>query len=110
MREPGVADYKRQWGVYRRWSNLGFALLVGYVVAMAMVIVATEGHPKMGWVPFFLFAAFAAAFVSVAVKAGTFPCPRCGQQFHAEFWNRFGVTWKGGDKCVHCGLAKYADG
>jgi ribosomal protein S27AE len=105
-----VEDYTRQWNVYRRWRNLGFATMAGYLVVMTVVAIKTKTWADNELALAVPFAVFAMLFVWIARKTGTFPCPRCGKQFLAPFGERFGVTWKGGDKCVHCGLAKYADG
>jgi hypothetical protein len=102
-----VADFSRQWNSYRRWSRLGLATIVLYVVAMAVALMATEGKPGRGWVLLALGAVFAVLFVWFAVKASRFPCPRCGQQFNIKLPDRVGLPTR---QCAHCGLAFGANG
>jgi Zn ribbon nucleic-acid-binding protein len=45
------------------------------------------------------------AFVIIGNLVRTFDCPRCGKTFAGKWWYNKGIL---ADKCVHCGLLKYA--
>ena len=99
-----VAMNPSSWREYRKWRNVSLFALVGFVP-----FVFSAGVLSMR-----LFDTFTPAFVlsfaclAFAVIVGNiclrFPCPRCRKAFFAKWWYYNGFA----QRCVHCGLPKYA--
>jgi hypothetical protein len=104
------APYASAWREYRR-RRVAFLVawlgvpMVGFFVSV-VVDRATKSH-ALGEAVFLVAGAVAALlFFFTSVRFTFWRCPRCGKLFFKAYWwnNPFA------QKCLHCGLPKYARG
>ena len=93
------------WDSYRKRRNIAVFAFIGYVpvvFSVGVLSIRLFSTPTPAFVLAFMWMAFAVVAGNIALR---FPCPRCANWFFAKWWyyNSFAR------RCVHCGLAKYAD-
>lgn len=97
-------DFGDSWQEYRRRRNLLLFAFFGYVPIVSIVAVVTIRAPGRT-TPAFVAAFTWMAFYAVAgIRFQTFMCPRCSKWFFAKCWYHNMFV----QRCVHCGLPKYA--
>ncbi len=99
--------YYSQWMTYRSlWRrSLGLTLLLffgGGLLSLALVQVLWPAAPM--WVQPVSVLPWVVAAIVASQAPIRWPCPRCGKKFHATFWFYNGFA----QRCVHCGLPKWA--
>jgi hypothetical protein len=93
------------WSEYRKWRNISWLAFVGYMPVVFGVGVLSMRLFDTFTPAFVLAFALMVFMVIVGNICLRFPCPRCGKEFFAKWWYYNGFA----RRCVHCGLAKYAD-
>jgi hypothetical protein len=100
-----MTDYDESWREYRRRRNLLLFAFFGYmpIVGLFAFLTVRVFHTTT---PAFVAGFTWMAFYAVSgLRFQAFKCPRCGKWFFAKWWyhNMFA------QKCLHCGLRKFAD-
>src|SRR4051812_17999005 len=96
-------SYAAAWHEHRRRDRWVWAAFLGYIPGVMLLgtllgmVFGTE---------MYLVTAIAWMIVAsiVNLRAATFRCPRCGEQFYSRGLFHNGFT----RRCLHCGLAKWA--
>ena len=93
------------WSEYRKWRNLSWLALVGYMPIVLGVGLASIRLFDTFTPAFVLAFAWMVFIVIVGNICLRFSCPKCGKAFFAKCWyyNSFA------QRCLHCGLPKYAN-
>ena len=97
--------YAEKWHEYRKRRNIVFVIFVAYLPSMFLFsllfrnLFRFEASTAIAAITLILLFAVAVA------RANTWPCPRCGKWFHAKRFGSNPLT----DRCLHCGLPKWAD-
>jgi hypothetical protein len=103
----GNADNSRQWRHLRVFSRLSMAMFVLYLPVVALGIFALNAiSPGLGEREgFWLFAVWGLIFIVINFYQISFRCPGCGGWFGSS------NTWTNpiAGRCLHCGLARYAN-
>lgn len=101
--------YEAAWLDLKRRNRLAIGMFLGWIpfgMTVAMTAQAL-GIPERFVFPVLI--AYMAGFAAAGVRAGRFPCPRCGDPFFSR-----AATWYWGyhnsfsSKCLNCGLPKNA--
>ena len=99
--KPGHS-YFAAWRDYRRLKNLVWIAAGGFLLALVVAFVSR--FVVTSEAPAFLVALASMLVAFVAhVRYMMWPCPRCHRRFFRSwYWSPLA------DKCLHCGLEKYA--
>ncbi len=95
--------YARRWHDLKRRRLLNWALFLGYLPGVALIVVAMD-RSAPGWhgADIYVVLSWMTAFLASAVYQSAFRCPRCGQRFFSTAgWHN---PWA--RKCLHCGLPR----
>lgn len=97
--------YAEKWKEYRKLRKTVYFILLSYIPAGALCALLNHYLFPFRTITIVVLATWLIAFAVTAVGLTTWPCPRCGNWFHAKkFWhNEFS------GKCLHCGLPKWAE-
>jgi len=104
-------DYSDAWRDYRRRRLVFWAVFLGYVPGVMLILFAV-GLPlsalsgiKPDYFAYPVAGAWMLAFLIASVRLSWFRCPCCHKWFFATFWYHNPLA----QECVHCGLPKWAD-
>ena len=88
------------WHSYRRLKNTAIIMLVLFLASIAIVMTNIAKTDLVYPLPI----VFGLVLMVVLARARDWKCPRCGNTFFSSknYRNVFA------QKCVHCGLTKYA--
>lgn len=93
-------EYRRRrrlaWIATLSWAPIG---LLGAIALLPLCKVLHSGWPLLIWLVLVVGLASAAYHYFLCWR-----CPQCGQTFMWSWW----ANWPFTDKCLHCGLDRYA--
>jgi hypothetical protein len=102
-----MADYGPAWRRCKVWRNLAILALLGFfpVMGLADFVARYFDIPVIFTVVLIAWFVF---LMSTSAEFAWFRCPRCGKTFAVKwFFNLLPPVFV--RRCVHCGLAKYAN-
>ncbi len=105
-----MADYSEQWRDYRRVRNEAFLAFFGIIplVLLGLLLQSLFGISRLiGFVVAVIMLVWFFTTVFTLAQLSFWRCPRCGEYFGNKWWYR--KTALIARRCVHCGLAKFAN-
>ena len=105
-----MANYSQQWRDYRRLRNQALLAIFGIIPLglLGLLLQSLFGRSRvMGFVMAVIMLAWFFTAVFTSAQLSFWQCPRCGENFGNKWWYR--KTALIARRCVHCGLAKFAN-
>ena len=105
-----MADYSKQWRDYRRLRNRALAV-AGLILVVPVVGLTFEnfGARSTAWLAVFIIlgGGLLSTAIVTALRAELWRCPRCGRRFVSKWSSGLAIFFV--ERCVSCGLAKFAN-
>ena len=98
-------SYERNWSDYRRRRRWGYIMVITWIPLVLLSIYLTDRFPSAKSYFTAGILVYMGIFFLVGTWVGLWPCPRCGAPFFLTRWLYYR---RSADKCVHCGLPKWA--
>ncbi len=98
-------SYKLSWDDYRKRSAIFWTVFLSYVPGVWLIGGALSGLFGSDRSYFITAIAWMVAFALSHFYRMSWGCPRCGRAFFMKWW--YGNSFA--QKCVHCGLPKWAE-
>jgi len=99
-----LMSYENQWEEYRKLSKQFLWAWIGYLPGMAVIGISISRFIETETPVIIIAVIWLCVCAVTAVRLGLWKCPKCGNRFALKGLYRNSAT----DKCLHCGLPKWA--